>query len=96
LLNDLQVFFVYCICLRDHLFVPAAISSLVSAEQQQCRTGGIEGVKDAIGPPLMLNSQLPHVAEFRPLDSAAVGEAESWPSFHQHQHHTLNAVLFGL
>src|SRR5258708_3018999 len=95
-LDRLQVLFVDGVRLRHHLFVPAAITRLVPSQEQQRRSGGIEGIKDTIGPALMLNSQLAHMAKLRALDSAAVGKPEGWSGLRQHQHYAFHAVLFNL
>lgn len=53
---------------RYHSLVPAIIPSLVTAQEQQGGTTGIESVEDSVWPPGVLDTQLAELAEARAFD----------------------------
>ena len=65
----LQVLVVEGVCPRHVLVVPPVRTRLVGAEQQDCRSARIKGLEDPIGPALVLDAQLPHVAMPRGRDA---------------------------
>ena len=61
---------------RNEDLVPAVLTRLVTAEEQQRNPQGAEYLEDTIGTPLMLNPQLAHVPMARCRDSRTVGVSE--------------------
>lgn len=67
----------------DIFFVPTCTASLFTANKQDGRSTGIEGIKDSIRFPFMLDSQLPYCAELGPFDIRTVGVRQMRPLFFQ-------------
>src|SRR6266511_1317013 len=65
---------------RHELLIPAIVPRLVASDQQDGDTPRVESVQYSIGPPSMLNPQLPHVPVARVQDRRTIGMAELRPT----------------
>src|SRR5919106_5240959 len=76
LLQCLKVLIVEPVGMQDVLFVPSVLTGFVAAKKQDRHPARIEGVKDTIRSPLMLNAQLAHVSMLGTNDLRAIRERQ--------------------
>jgi len=73
------MFFVQPVRLRYVFPIPAVVTALVAADQQNRRAARIESVQDAIRFALVLNPKLTHLTEPRAAHIGAMGKRELRP-----------------
>ena len=66
---------------RYHLLIPAFITGLVAANQQQCFPFRVERVEDAVRLSSVLHPQLFQIAYCRTFQRVGMGTAKLWAVF---------------
>ena len=81
---------------RDVGFVPAIITSLIAADQQNCRAPGVERVECPIRSTLVLGPKFAHMAVLGVLDCAAVRKTKMRPTRFEQANRSIQRYLLFL
>src|SRR5262245_38054226 len=65
---------------RDERFIPAVITCFLSANQQNCRSSWVKGVKNPVWLSFVLHSQFSHLTMPRPFMSEQWGNGRCGPN----------------
>jgi hypothetical protein len=79
--------------LRHELFVPTAVSRLVTADQKDAHTARVKGIENAIRAALVLDSQLAHVRILGAANRVGLWAGQRWAELFQDINAIGNAVL---
>src|SRR5215218_5888615 len=78
----------------DGGLVPPIVPGLLTADQEDCRAPGVEGIEDAVGPAGVLHPELAHVRVPRRGDTRTIGKAQRGPEALEQDHHGIDILLF--
>src|SRR5260221_2485993 len=79
---------------RSLLLVPAIVSGLVAAQQENAGSSRVERIQHTVRPPLVLNPEFSHVAVPGRCDARRIWEWERWSMLDEEFYDAADADLF--
>ena len=79
---------------RNLLLVPAIVSGLVAAQQENAGSSRVERIQHTVRPPLVLNPEFSHVAVPGRCDARRIWEWERWSMLDEEFYDAADADLF--
>lgn len=79
---------------RNLLFVPAIVSGLVAAQQENAGSSRVERIQHTVRPPLVLDPEFSHVAVPGGCDARRIWEWERWSMLDEEFYDAADADLF--